>query len=228
MPASHDSVAASMPDREAEDARVIGHLKSQLGKLQGGWDAKCREVQLANGARSAAQRKQAELQHALNCAETELAQVRTELAHPIPQQASAHPPAPTPTPTPAPAPNPAPAPKLRKCDTHASRAQAVKKLRMLLQLYPAESQADLVARAVVLDRRGREVGLSPSLAKDLLRSPRMAVTMQQYAEELLTRAREHMMSHVFSASSFVAASRLLRLSGRKLCRRMRRRGFDVK
>jgi hypothetical protein len=55
-----------------------------------------------------------------------------------------------------------------------------------------------------------------SLVKELLATPRMAQHMKQHAEAILTSAREHMMQHVFSASSLTSARRLLRLSYRKL------------
>ena len=87
---------------------------------------------------------------------------------------------------------------------------------MFLKLYPAESQADLVARAIVVDGRCKESGLSVGLVQQLLSTPRMKRIMVQHSEAILMGAREHMMQHVFSASNLVSARRLLRLSFRKL------------
>ena len=50
---------------------------------------------------------------------------------------------------------PAPEPELRNYNSVRSKVRAVGKLRSFLQLYPADSQADVVARAIVVDGRGR-------------------------------------------------------------------------
>ena len=113
-------------------------------------------------------------------------------------------------------PAPPPTPQLRKYDTEGSRKRAVKKLRSFLMLYPADSQADLVARAVVVDRRGRKSGLSVSLVKELLKNPRMKYEMKRFAETVLEGARLHMMQAVYSASNLTTARSLLKLSYRKL------------
>lgn len=44
MPAGHDAAALKAAERGAETEREIGLLKSQLGELKGGWDAKVREA----------------------------------------------------------------------------------------------------------------------------------------------------------------------------------------
>ena len=83
-------------------------------------------------------------------------------------------------------------------------------------LYPADTQADLVARAVVVDGRGRKSGLSVSLVKELLKNPRMKYEMKRFAETVLEGARLHMMQAVYSASNLTTARSLLKLSYRKL------------
>ena len=108
-------------------------------------------------------------------------------------------------------------PPLRKYKSESSKKRAAKKLRMFLMLYPADVQADLVARAILVEGvHGPKSGISVSLVKELLSHPRMARVMKQYARELLGAARKHMMESVFSAANFVTARRLLRLSYRKL------------
>ena len=89
MPAGHDAAALKAAERGAETEREIGLLKSQLGELQGGWDAKVREAADAVKKRKLAERRVAELQHELKCSQTEVAQLKG-----------------APTPPPAPAPSP--------------------------------------------------------------------------------------------------------------------------
>ena len=150
--------------------------------------------------------------------EVELDAARAVIARlpPAPEPDPDPDPDPTPVPVPVPVPVPAPAPKLRKYDSESSKKRAVRKLRSFLQLYPSESQADLLARAVVVDGRGRKSGLSVGLVKELLRSPRMKYEMKEFAETVLQGARTHMMQAVYSADNFTNARRLLRLSYRKL------------
>ena len=83
-------------------------------------------------------------------------------------------------------------------------------------LYAPEDQADLVARAIVVDGRSKKSGLSVSIVKKLLVNPRMAREMKEYGTGILLAARRHMMTHVYSAASFTTSRRLLRLSYRKL------------
>jgi hypothetical protein len=90
------------------------------------------------------------------------------------------------------------------------------KLRKYLMLYAPEDQADLVARAIVVDGRGKKSGLSVSIVKELLTNPRMRSEMKEYGEVILKGARTHMMQVVYSAENFTTSRRLLRLSYRKL------------
>ena len=85
-----------------------------------------------------------------------------------------------------------------------------------VKLYKAEDQADLLARVMVVDGRGKKSGLSVGIVKELLHNPRMAREMKEYGEEILRGARTHMMQVVYSASNFTTSRRLLRLSFRKL------------
>jgi hypothetical protein len=62
-------------------------------------------------------------------------------------------------------------PQIREYKSERSKGRAASKLRRFLRLYPAESQADLVARAVVVDGRGKKCGISVGLVKELLANP---------------------------------------------------------
>jgi hypothetical protein len=83
-------------------------------------------------------------------------------------------------------------------------------------LYPEKDRPDLIARAIVVDGRGKKCGISVSLVKELLATPRMATAMKAHAESILVAARDHMQASMLSAANFTAARRLLRLSYRKL------------
>ena len=201
MPAGHGIALARIPSREEVALRAENkRLNTALGVLQGKWDAMARHEQQAIAARTTALQREADALHELACANTQIAHLRAVAA-------------PAPVPAAATAP---PAPKKRDYNSESSRKRAVRKLRKFLQLYPDESQADLVARAIVVDGRGKESGLSVGLVKQLLSAPRMKRAMVEHAEAILARAREHMMQNVFSASNMVTARRLLRLSDRKL------------
>ena len=104
----------------------------------------------------------------------------------------------------------------RKYNSVDSKKRAVRKLRQFLALYPAEAQAELIAKSIVVDGRGAKSLISVSLVKSLLSSPRMARHMKEHAENILTEARDHIMKQVLSAENFVSAHRLLKLSYRKL------------
>ena len=130
--------------------------------------------------------------------------------------AASVPPPPSPPAPPPPAPPPPEPPPLREYKSDSSKHRAVAKHRRFLRQYPAECHADLIARTIIVDGRGKQVGISVSLVKELLSTPRMARPMKEYAESILRGAREHMMKAVFSAENFTSARRLLRLSYRKL------------
>ena len=107
-------------------------------------------------------------------------------------------------------------PPLREYKSLSSKKRAARRLRKLLCEYPEDAHADLIARVIVVDGRGKKCGISVALVKRLLAEPRMALSMKAHAEAILTAAKEHMQQVVFSAASFTAARRLLRLSYRKL------------
>ena len=202
--------------RSAENASQC----ALIGELKAGWGAMQREVQ-QKAAKEITKESKA-------CLVRKLAEANARIAVLESEAAAAHPasrPTPNPVtasnprlrgPTPTPAPTPAPEPKQRKYNSYVTRMRAVKKLRMFLGLYPPEAHADLVARAIVVDGRGKKSGISVSLVRDLFANPRMAVHMKAYAEDILTRAKEHMQTAVFSAANFTSARRLCRLSYRKL------------
>ena len=129
--------------------------------------------------------------------------------------ASPSPTAPAPTSDPAPPPDPAP-PKYKAYNSETSKKRAMRRLRKVLCEYPPADHADLLARVIVVDGRGKECGISVGLVKSLLATPRMARVMHAHAEAILASASKYMQEQVFSASSLTAARRLLRLSYRKL------------
>ena len=115
-----------------------------------------------------------------------------------------------------PDPDPDPEPKYRKCVSGVSKKRAARRLRNVLCEYPPADRPDLLARVIVADGRGKGCGISVSLVKELLATPRMARHMKEHAEVILAEARTHMMQKVFSASNLTTARRLLRLTYRKL------------
>ena len=117
---------------------------------------------------------------------------------------------------PAPAPTPTPTPGARAGGSLSSRKRAARTIRQHLKLYPEAAHADILARVIVVDGRGKGRGISVSLVKQLLANPHMAVHMKNHGESILAAAKAHMQSHVFSATNFTTARRLLRLSYRKL------------
>ena len=105
---------------------------------------------------------------------------------------------------------------IRAYKSESSKVRASRKLCKFLQLYSPDCQAGLIARAIIVDGRGKKCAISVSLVQELLSTPRMARVMKEYAESILRGAREHMIKAVFSAGNFTSARRLLRLSDRKL------------
>ena len=168
--------------RSAENASQC----ALIGELKAGWGAMQREVQ-QKAAKEITKESKA-------CLVRKLAEANARIAVLESEAAAAHPasrPTPNPVtasnprlrgPTPTPAPTPAPEPKQRKYNSYVTRMRAVKKLRMFLGLYPPEAHADLVARAIVVDGRGKRCGISVSLVRELFANPRMAVHMKAYAE----------------------------------------------
>ena len=186
--------------------RGKGTRGGEVGALAGAADSNRSDMKAAQDSRNTAARKLQETEVKLREAHAEITQLKAAAA----AASQSHVPQPTPTPASAPAPIPTPAPTLRQYKSESSKVRAVKKLRMFLMLYPEDVQADLVARAIVVDGRWHKSGLSVSIVKDLLSNHRMRSEMKQYATELLRAARAHMMKEVFSAAKFTIARRLCR------------------
>ena len=219
------------PDAVARSHLVRGgpgqeHV-SDIARKTGAFEQQARELQ-TNRSRALGHAKAAKTVVEL---EREVAELRATIATLSAAADAAAAPAPAPAPHPDPNsdddpnaldPNalellsPAPEPKYRKYRCESSKKRAVSRVRKILCEYPPADRPDLLARVMVTDGRGKGCGISVSLVKELLATPRMAQHMKQHAEAILTSAREHMMQHVFSASSLTSARRLLRLSYRKL------------
>ena len=184
--------------------------RASAGKAWGALDS-CRQGEAdAKRSRNTAEQQSKQLRITLARVEAELAALKAKHPPPVPV------PLIIPDTIPVTVESVSEAPKYKKYNSESSARRAAKRVRKVICEYPPDCRADLLARVMITDGRGKELQISVSLVTDLLACPRMAVTMRKYAEELLAAARKHMMDTALSAGSFVAARRLLRLSYRKL------------
>ena len=156
----------TQPVRGGEDKEAV-HIRALQHNASAGQDAII--IHQASRARGA-ERREEKVRAELAESELTVSRLRGEVAAATAACAEAvanvkagasHPTRPTPS--------PAPEPELRPYNSDTSKKRAVRKLRSFLQLYPADSQADLVARAIVVDGRGSEVRVVGEYSKGVVK-----------------------------------------------------------
>ena len=183
IPTEHLPTAAHVPLRTGTRSGVDAPLVAENFRLRKGLGSVAHELVQNRANKAQACRQVQALQTELRCKQTEIKELSEALAAaaatsaaaataaaPARARAAIASAAAAAAATAAAAAAPAD-PQIREYKSESSKGRAASKLRRFLRLYPAESQADLVARAVVVDGRGKKCGISVGLVKELLANP---------------------------------------------------------